>query len=45
MGLDLYIQALIKDNKTGRIISNPYENGFLKYAGGAAMTLVILLIK
>lgn len=27
MGLDLYIEARIKEKKTGRIISNPYKNG------------------
>lgn len=31
MGLDLYIEALIKEKKTGRIISNPYPK---KYAYG-----------
>lgn len=28
MGLDLYIEALIKEKKTGRIISNPYKDGY-----------------
>lgn len=55
MGLDLYIEALIKEKKTGRIISNPYpkkyaygqewENGFLRYAGGVGINSVILLIR
>lgn len=28
MGLDLYIEALIREKKTGKIISNPSENGY-----------------
>ena len=28
MGLDLYIEALIKEKKTRKIISNPYKDGF-----------------
>ncbi|MCM1315074.1 MAG: hypothetical protein NC205_07805 [Prevotella sp.] len=28
MGLDLYIEALIKEKKTGRVISNPYKDGY-----------------
>ncbi|MBD5159604.1 MAG: hypothetical protein HDT23_05105 [Ruminococcus sp.] len=30
MGLDLYIEALIREKKTGRVISNPYEDGFFE---------------
>lgn len=30
MGLDLYIEASIREKKTGRIISNPYKDGFFK---------------
>lgn len=44
MGLDLYIEARIKEKKTGRVISHssddPYveeaARGFLRYAGGVA---------
>ena len=28
MGLDLYIEALIREKKTGKIISNPYKDGY-----------------
>lgn len=43
VGLDLYIDARIKEKKTGRIISRGHNDsyyvepeGFLRYAGGVA---------
>lgn len=49
MGLDLYIEARIREKKTGKLISaHEYEeyaetedNGFLKFAGGVVGVLVI----